>query len=42
VQFNNANDSVYFAYALPFTLSDMTEKLLLKEHDISYTEEEAK
>lgn len=40
IQFSHANDSVYFAYALPYTLSEMTEKLLLKEQEISRSEEE--
>ena len=31
VSFSHDNDSVFFAYAVPFTLSDITEKLLVKE-----------
>lgn len=42
MQFNHANDSVYFAYALPFTFSEITEKLLNKEAQLLVKEEEAK
>jgi len=42
VQFNHANDSVYFSYALPFTFSEITEKLLNKEAQLLVKEEEAK
>jgi hypothetical protein len=31
VSFMHNNDSVYFAYSLPYTLTDMTEKILVKE-----------
>jgi hypothetical protein len=30
----HSNDSVYFAYALPYTLTDMTEKIFLKENQL--------
>jgi hypothetical protein len=33
---------VYFAYALPFTFSEITEKLLNKEAQLLVKEEEAK
>lgn len=31
VSFMHNNDSVYFAYCLPYTLTEMTEKMLIRE-----------
>ena len=36
VTFTHNNDSVYFAYSLPYTLTEMTELILNKEQQIQF------
>ena len=38
VTFTHNNDSVYFAYSLPYTLTEMTELILNKEQQIQVVE----
>lgn len=38
-EFKKDNDTVYFAYALPYTLSDMTNSILAKEEELKESNE---